>query len=170
MTELYANPKLRSNTERFILSNSGTIDDAQTIFCDAIVNFIKNCYKDQFIIHSSLENYFFGVTKNLWFKTIRQRKSTTDLEQVPEEPGEDDPELLLITAEQKQLLGKILGKIDEKCRKVLTLWARDMKMKTIAQKLSYNSPEVVRKKKHFCLKKLIEVVHQHPELIDTLKY
>lgn len=170
MEELYANQALRANTERFILSNSGASDDVETILCDTIVNFVKNCYKPDFQIRTNIENYFFGVTKNLWFRTIRQRKPTTSLDQVPEKPAEGNPELLLVNLEQRKLLEVILEKIDEKCKMVLTLWARDMKMKAIAKELNYSSAEVVRKKKHFCLKKLIEIVNDHPEFIDTLKH
>lgn len=169
MEELYQNDVLRRNTERFILSNNGDADDARTILCDSIVNFIKNCYKDEFAIRTNVENYFFGVTKNLWYRTIRQRKSTTELEKVPEKPEIDNPELLLIEFERRKNLELILQEIDEKCRKVLTLWAKDMKMQAIADVLEYSSAEVVRKKKHFCLKRLIEIVNAHPELVDALK-
>jgi DNA-directed RNA polymerase specialized sigma subunit len=75
----------------------------------------------------------------------------------------------LIGFERRQNLEVVLQQIDDKCRQVLTLWAKDMKMQAIAKVLNYSSAEVVRKKKHFCLKKLIELVNLHPELIDTLK-
>ena len=169
MAELFVNEQLRTNTQRFILANGGRGDDVDSILCDTIVNFVKNCYKEDFEIRSNLENYFFGVTKNLWYKTIRERKPTTSLDQVPEKTESDNPELLLIDIERRQKLEVILQKIDEKCRKVLMLWAKDMKMQAIAKVLNYSSAEVVRKKKHFCLKKLIEIVNRHPELIDALK-
>jgi RNA polymerase sigma factor (sigma-70 family) len=172
MEELFRNDRLKTNTRKFVMGNGGAADDAETILCDAIINFIKNCYKDGFEIRSTIENYFFGVTKNLWFRTIRERKSTSSLEEIPEPPERTEntsPEILLIDLERRQNLEVILQKIDEKCRQVLTMWAQDMKMQAIARNLNYSSPEVVRKKKHFCLKKLIELVNAHPGFIDSLK-
>ncbi len=167
MEELFLNQRLKAVSHKFVLSNGGTPDDAETILCDTIVNFVKNCYKEGFEIRSTIENYFFGVTKNLWFRTIRERKHSSGLE-VPERPEDDSPEVLLIDMERRHNLELILQKLDEKCREVLMMWARDMKMQAIAKVLNYNSPEVVRKKKHFCLKKLIELANKHPELLDSL--
>jgi RNA polymerase sigma factor (sigma-70 family) len=169
MDELFRDDRIRANTQKFILANGGRPDDAETVLCDSIINFVKNCYKEGFEIRSTVENYLFGVTKNLWFKTIRERKPTSSLENAPERLEEDNPELLLIGFERRQNLEVVLQQIDDKCRQVLTLWAKDMKMQAIAKVLNYSSAEVVRKKKHFCLKKLIELVNLHPELIDTLK-
>ena len=169
MEELYRHPKLKANARKFVLSNGGTKDDAETVFCDAIINFIKNCHKRDFEIRTNIENYFFGVTKNLWYKTIRQRKHTKNIDEISEGSDLDSPEILLIAAERKEHLDQILQKLEEKCRKVLTLWARSMKMEAIAKVMNYSSPEVVRKKKHFCLKKLIGLVHAHPQLMDSLK-
>ncbi len=167
MEELFLNDRLKAISHKFVLNNGGTPDDAETILCDTIVNFVKNCYKEGFAIRSTVENYFFGVTKNLWFRTIRERRHSSGLE-VPEGSEENSPEVLLIDMERRHNLELILQKLDEKCREVLLMWARDMKMQAIAKVLNYNSPEVVRKKKHFCLKKLIELANKHPELLDSL--
>jgi RNA polymerase sigma factor (sigma-70 family) len=169
MEELYKHPNLKANTQKFILANGGNRDDAETVFCDTIINFVKNCYKNGFEIRTNVENYFFGLTKNLWYKTIRQRKTTSGLEDISQDPESDSPEIVLINNERKQNLEVILMKLEEKCRMVLMLWARNMKMEAIAKKMHYSSAEVVRKKKHFCLKKLVELVNAHPDLLDSLK-
>jgi RNA polymerase sigma factor (sigma-70 family) len=168
MEELFLNDRLKAISHKFVMSNGGTLDDAETILCDTIVNFVKNCYKEGFEIRSTIENYFFGVTKNLWYRTIRERKHSSGLDEVPERLEANSPEVLLIDMERRHNLELILLKLDEKCREVLMMWANDMKMQAIAKVLNYNSPEVVRKKKHFCLKKLIELVNVHPELLDSL--
>ncbi|MBK8505085.1 MAG: sigma-70 family RNA polymerase sigma factor [Saprospiraceae bacterium] len=120
MSELFKDDRIRANTQKFVLANGGLSDDVETVLCDAIVNLVKNCYKPGFEIHSTVENYLFGVTKNLWFRTIRKRKPTSDLDKVPERSEDDDPELLLIEVERKQNLEAILQQIDDKCRQVLT--------------------------------------------------
>ncbi len=169
MEELYRTKSLRENAVRYILSRGGTKDDALTIYSDVIINFVKNCLRSDFKIKSSLENYFFGVTKNLWYQTIRERKQTIELESIPHKSEVQSPEIILIDLERRQNLEVVLKQLDEKCRKVLTLWARNMRMKAIASQMNYSSPEMARKKKHYCLKRLIELVNQHPELLNSLK-
>ncbi len=166
---LYQDRKLRDNTVKFVLAKGGTREEADTIFCDTIVNFVKACYRPDFEIKSNLENYFFGVTRNLWYRTLRERDKTTNTEDIPEEVDSETPEILLLQGERKEFLRQILALVDAKCRKVLTLWAHNVKMKAIAAKMAYSSAEVVRKKKHFCLKKLIALVNEHPDYRDALK-
>lgn len=169
INELYRNDKLRSNSLKFILSHGGTRDDADSIFCDTIINFTKNCLSEKFKIHSTIENYFFGVTKNLWYKRTKSTKLTQGLDQVKDHYSDESPEIILIDEERRHLLEEILSKLDPKCRKVLALWASDLKMQKIAETMNYSSSEVVRKKKHFCLKKLIDLAKLHPEILDSLK-
>ena len=169
MEQMYHNKKLRGNTIKFILNKGGDQEEAESVFCDAIINFVKSCYKKDFTIHSSIENYLFVVTRNLWYRSLKEKKELKNIDNIPEDIDDNTPELILIGREQHQHLYKILNKIEVKCRKILTLWARNMKMKMIAKEMNYSSPEVVRKKKHFCLKKLITLVDQHPEYQELLK-
>ncbi len=169
MTHMYGHKDLKANTFKYVLGKGGTREEAETIFCDAIVNFVKNCYKADFEVKSSLENYLFGVTRNLWYRTLRQRKQLDNIEDQKEKLDQETPELLLMTAEKRQYLHQLLLRLDEKCRQVLQYWATDMKMAAIAEEMKYSSAEVVRKKKHFCLKKLISLVNDHPEIREALK-
>ena len=163
MTELYRNEALRANTRKYVMHNSGTTDDADTVYNDVIIIFVKNCLKPDFNITSTLENYFFGVTKNLWRGTLGKRKKNKTTNHLPKLEDPENPEDLLIFAEKRTYLLELLSKIDDKCREVLILWAYKMKMKAIAEKMNYSSPEVVRKKKHLCLKKLRNLLDDDPE-------
>ncbi len=166
---MYADRRLKANTFKYVRSKGGTAEEAETIFCDAILNFVKNCSKPDFEVRSTLENYFFGVTRNLWYRTLRQRKQLDNIEDQKEKPDQETPEVLLLSAERHSYLHQLLKQLDDKCREVLMHWATDMKMKAIAVKMNYSSAEVVRKKKHFCLKKLIKLVGDHPEIREALK-
>lgn len=155
MDELSRNEALRANTRKHVMRNGGTRNDADTVYTDVIVVFVNNCLKPDFEIRTTIENYFFGVTKILWRGTLGKRRKNRTTNVLPEaEDPEENPEDLLLTAERSAFLLELLSRIDDKCRKVLTLWAYRMKMKAIAEKMNYSSPEVARKKKHLCLKKL----------------
>ncbi|MBX2816046.1 MAG: sigma-70 family RNA polymerase sigma factor [Saprospiraceae bacterium] len=169
MRELYENKQLRSNCHKYVLSNSGTKEDADTLHAESIISFIQACYRPDFNIRTTLENYLFGVTRNLWLSTLRKRKKDNPTDNLPDIEDPQNPEILLISTEKRAILYEILGKLDDKCREVLILWAQNLKMKSIATEMNYSSPEVVRKKKHFCLKRLIELIDDHPPYRAALK-
>ncbi len=169
MAELYLNTDLRSNCRKFVCSHGGNVEESNTIYVESIVAFTKACSRQDFNIRTTLENYLFGVTQNLWYRTIRERKKNNPTDNLPEIEDTNSPEILLLSAEKSTLLNEILIKLDDKCRQVLIMWAQKIKMKAIAVEMNYSSPEVVRKKKHFCLKKLIELVKNHPGYLDSLK-
>ena len=162
--ELYCNAELRANTRKYVMSKGGSRKEADTVYTDVILIFVKNCHKPDFNIRSNLENYFFGVTKNLWARTLRERKKNRSTDLLPPLADPDDPESLLLKSETRTYARKLLLKLDDKCQKVLLLWMYGMKMKAIAAKMDYSSAEVARKKKHLCLKKLINLTKDDPEL------
>ena len=164
MEELYLNEELRANTRKFVMGMGLTKDDADTIYVDVIVIFCNNCLKPDFTITSTLANYFFGVTKNLWKRTIEERKKNRSTDHLPPIVDPDDPESLLMNIEKRTYVWELVQKLDDKCRTVLTLWAYGMKMKAIAAEMNYSSAGGARKKKHFCLKKLINLTKDDPEI------
>ena len=61
-------------------------------------------------------------------------------------------------AELHDVLHQVLERLEDTCKNILLLWSRDYKMKEIQEKLGLASPEATRKRKHFCLQKLLEIV------------
>ena len=74
----------------------------------------------------------------------------------------------LIAQEKKRLLEDVLNQLDDTCKKVLTLWSINKKMKAIAQDLHYKSEGMARKKKHQCLKRLYAIIDAHPHIKQEL--
>ncbi len=167
--ELYMNKTLRDLTHRFVHKNGGTKDDAETIFTDAIVVFVKNCHRLDFQVKTDLPNYFYGVTKNLWYRTFRNKRGYDLVDQLPEEATQVTPESLLEQEELSEMLRQMLDKLDTKCREVLRLWALNMAMKSIAEKVQMRSAGAARKKKHQCLHKLINIIEDRPDYARYLK-
>lgn len=144
--------------------------DAKDHFTDAIISFVKACYKPDFIIKSSLTNYLIGTAKNIWLKGVtksRQQVTTKDYDIGDSVPPVDDS---LISSERKALLHQLLNQLDETCRKVLTLWSINKRMKEIASSMSYKSEGMARKKKHQCLRRLYEIVAANESIKNELRY
>lgn len=150
--------------------NMGTSEDkAKDLLTDAIVNFVKACYKPGFAIKSSLTNYLITIAKNIYLKEVTKKKIEVFTNDVPAHSGVDDSvEIHLIEDEKKSLLKQLLDQLDDTCRQVLMLWAANKRMKEIAQKMSYKSEGMARKKKHQCLQKLYAVVEKYPGIKSQL--
>ena len=142
--------------------------EAEDRFTDAIISFIKACYRPDFEIKSSLTNYLIGAAKNIWLKRVTKtmRERTTEYSNPSETESSIEDEL--IKTERKTLLQQVINSLDPICKKVLTLWAINKKMKAIATALGYKSEGMARKKKHQCLQRLYAIVDEHPSIKQDL--
>jgi len=154
--------------ERFVLSNGGSKTEAQTIVNDSILNFIKSSLKPDFEVRSNVLAYIKGTSKNLWYQWIRKQKRHVEME---DNYGgvQEDASIQILAKECKNLLENLLNKLGTDCKEILTLWSYNVRMKEIAKTLNYNSDLYVKKKKHLCLKKLLQIVEDHPHLKKELR-
>ncbi len=143
-------------------------EEAKDRFTDAIVSFIKACYRPDLEIKSSLTNYLIGTAKNIWLKGVT--KSNRDRTTIDKQEEETVPSIEdgLISKERKVLLKQLINQLDETCIKVITLWSINKKMKIIAQELQYKSEGMARKKKHQCMRRLYAIIDEHPHIKQEL--
>ena len=90
-------------------------------------------------------------------------------EQIWKEQHTEDPEWILLEKEQEEELDSLLNALGDTCKKVLRLWQLSYSMKEIASELGYKSEGVARKKKRLCMKKLLEILDENPEIKNFLK-
>ncbi|MEE9371870.1 MAG: sigma-70 family RNA polymerase sigma factor [Saprospiraceae bacterium] len=136
---------------------------------DAILGFIKSCYRPDFEIKSNVTNYLIGTAKYIWLNRVTKTKNVVTIEERLTEDTVESIEATLISNEKKQLLQSIISLLDEKCQQVLTLWASSERMKKIAVEMDYKSEGMARKKKHQCLQRLYIIVADHPEIKNELR-
>lgn len=166
--EILENAEFVNWTHSFVLRNGGGQDDVQTVINDTVLNFIKVCLNPDFQL-KTVQGYLKGSAKNIWYQIFRKRKVYTSMDVVGDKGEEENITLGLIQKEKKKLLNILLDKIGEDCKDILTLWAYNMRMREIANQLNFSSEGYVKKRKHICLKRLIKVSQDHPEILSELK-
>lgn len=167
--ELYNDPGVRRAVIGTMVKIGATEKKAEDLLTDSIVNFVKACYKPGFAIKSSLKNYLITTAKNIYLKEVTKNKIEISTNDMSGDASYDDSiEIHLIADEKKRLLMQLLDKLDDTCRQVLMLWATNKRMKEIAQKMTYKSEGMARKKKHQCLQKLYGVVAANPGIKSQL--
>jgi RNA polymerase sigma factor (sigma-70 family) len=138
--------------KQYIKNNSGTADDAQDIFQDALVILYKKVYNRDIVLTVSLKTYVLAVVKNCWLQELRRRKKLPPGEtpgDIAAEETTEEPGYHFATA-AFNLLG-------EKCRQLLILfYFKKKSFKEIALALAFSDEKIARNQKYRCLQKAKE--------------
>lgn len=171
MRSLYQESDLKGKITEFVISMGGTTEDAEDIFQDSIRNLILSVRKEQYKGLGTISGYLYGTARNLWYKRFRKIRRAADWEStaIAEEADHNSPEIVLVDQELEIKINELLDMTGEKCRKVLEMWKLSYSMKEIAEKLGYKNEGVARKTKRLCMKKLLDILDQRPDLEDQLK-
>lgn len=163
---------LRQKIKAYILNNSGDVTDAETIFHDAIVTFVKTVFsKHDFKLTVHLHGYMTGVARNLWMNALRKKKRNVTVpidHAINSEDGADNMKLLL-KGERSKIIQMVLDVMRKNCKEVLMHWHSGFKMNEIATKLGYKSGSVVKKKKSECMKELYSYLRENPHIKERIR-
>ena len=157
--------------ERMIVSNSGSVEDAEDIFHDGLISFYKQA-QNGLTLTCALKTYIFSVCRNLWLKRLRKMGRSDRLEDQHYEVVEmdNDPEAFLIMDDCAGLLAEKLKKLGDDCRKIIVYSYFDQhRAEEVAKLMDYATPQVARNKKSSCLKKFREQIFEHGKTDNSLR-
>lgn len=144
-------------TERYVLDNSGTADEAKDIYQEAFIAVWRNIQLGRFQLqpNSSLEGYLFQVAKNKWLDYLRTAKrkpvvplteSANGLQAMPHVPEEEELRLTLVK--------KNLQQLGQQCREVLErFYYRRQSLRTISAAFGWTEA-TAKNNKYRCLQRL----------------
>lgn len=133
---------------KWIKQNSGTQQEAEDVFQEALLVFCTKCKEPNFELTVDIKTYLFSVSKNLWFKELRKKKKENAItqEEVLNEEWEEP---------RFKLAEKAFATLGENCQKVLQyFYVVKLSFKEIAQKMDYASDKVAKNQKYRCLQKV----------------
>lgn len=159
--------------ENMVLNNSGSVSDAEDIIQDALVAFVETIRKGMFRGDASIKSYLYSITYNLWISELRKRGSTAKRNlHFEKEKGVMDEGLLqyLGYKDAQKLVTGFLETLGDKCKEILLLVYYDnMPMKEIIKRFDYQNEQVLRNKKHKCMKELEKRLNESPAISQELK-
>ena len=157
----------------YIQQHSGSREDAEDVFQEVVVAFIDLVQKNKFRGEASVKTFLFALNRNIWLNELKKRKRSMVREmkfeqsKPDEEPGVAD---YISAREGRQELMNILNQLGEVCQQILVAYYyQNLSMKEILETLHYENEQVVRNKKHKCMKKLEEMLQSNPILLKSLK-
>lgn len=150
----------------FIITNSGTPQDAEDVFQETVVIFIDLVKTNKYRGEAAIKTFLVSIARNIWLNELKKKERAGIREQIFEnnrEHIEMDAGQYLADREIKQQFVAVLGKLGDSCKKILTLYYyENMSMKDILDHLPYENEQVVRNKKYKCLQQLTGLFRQNP--------
>ena len=156
----------RKAVQQFILSNSGSEEEAKDVFQDGVIVLFRHIQSGKFRGESSIGTYLFSICKFMWYKVLRKRDNEKP---AAPENFEEDPYVDLLGKEKTAKVMELFAELGEACKQVLVMnLYYQYNMEEIAEKLKYKSAQIARNKKHKCLSRLKALVKDRPDIRDQL--
>jgi RNA polymerase sigma factor (sigma-70 family) len=159
--------------EYYVLSNSGSKDDAQDIIQEVLIVFIDLVQQEKYRGDSSVKTFLYSLTRNLWISELRKRKSTQNRNTVFEREKDrmdEDISVMIGRHESQKSILTLFGAMGEKCKQILTLFYYDeLPIKEILEQTDYENEQVLRNKKYKCLKELTDAIKKSPTVYSSIK-
>ena len=157
----------------YITNNQGSMEDAEDIFQDVLVNFIALLQEDKFRGESSVKTFLFSLNRFSWLNELKRRGRALAREKNYErekEIVEMDVSKQIVERESTNKVMELVKELGETCRKILVLfYYENYSMKEILDELDYETEQVVRNKKYKCLKQLEKMIGDNPSIKQILK-
>lgn len=145
--------------KKLVLKNNGSKEDAEDIYQEALLIFIRKANDADFKLTSSLNTYLYSVCRFLWNDELKKRnKKPVSIEDYKMEVLQNDDIAETVANEaQNKLAEKAFKMIGEKCQQLLQLfYFEKLSMKTIAEKLGFSTEKVAKNQKYRCIEKTKE--------------
>ena len=159
--------------EQYVLQNQGSRSDAEDIFQETMVAFIRQVEEGKFRGESSIKTFLYALNRNIWLNELKKRGRSQSREE-RFAAGEEKMQLaidgILEQQEHNMELMRSIQNLGDSCKKILLIFYYEQRpIREILSVVSYQNEQVVRNKKMKCLKKLEEMVRANGHMFQKWK-
>jgi RNA polymerase sigma factor (sigma-70 family) len=151
---------------KFVLNNSGNIADAEDLFQDTMIVLIEKIRQEQFQLTASIDTYMYAISKNLWFKKLRDRKNQLSLKNMQTIAPQNS--IINIIENEKTYLERLKGylhKITDHCYGLIKdFFLKENDIEHIQEKYGYTTRHSAVNQKHKCIKQIRKLKEQEEKL------
>jgi RNA polymerase sigma factor (sigma-70 family) len=152
---------------KFVLKNNGSTEDVSDVFQEAIIVLYRQITEDKLNLTTNLENYFFGIARNVWYAQLRANRKNVELEfdLSDEEDNNENNDILF-----ERIVSRALQKLKPDQQLILNLFSEGITYENIALKMNLKNETYARRKKYLCKEALLELVKEDPEYQEYLRF
>lgn len=144
---------------KFIINNSGSEADAEDTFQEALMVLIGKLEYDNFKLTASLQTYLVAISKNIWFKKLRNRHFEIEVTDLSRADFLD--ELDQAIENEKSYLERLklyLNKISKHCNKLINdMFFGGKTIEEVQADYGYSSRHNAINQKHKCINQIRRV-------------
>ena len=146
---------IRAYIDNMIMVYHREPQETEDILHDSFIIMIHKIQFENPVIYS-LCPYWIGIARYQLLNRLRRNKIENRVleDDDPYMPLAASPETLFLTKERHHQVEKCISKCSARCQRILMLWLSDYTMQEIAEIMKLSSPNMARKIKHECFKKL----------------
>lgn len=166
---LYKDPL--NKIRKFILTNSGTLEDADDVFQDTVIKLFYHVKKGMYKEEYDLDGFLFSVAKNSWINLMRKKYKLLKEEHIDLEISDEKSQLdAMIEDERLSTFHSLFDKLEDNCKKILSYVIFEKKtMKEISSMMGFKDEKVAKNQHYRCKKYFSKILMQDKEAINILK-
>ena len=146
-----------------IIQNSGTEEEAQDIYQEAVIVFWQKVTKKELVLTSKISTYIYSICLNLWRKELERKKRLSSEQKDGVENIDFDRQ------ERIRIVNECINSLGETCKRVLTYYYFDgLSMKDIAEKLGFSNADTAKTKKYKCKLELDKMIKSRYSIKDFM--
>jgi RNA polymerase sigma factor (sigma-70 family) len=140
----------------FILSNSGTSDEAKDIFQEGILVFYEKIKDGSLELTCQIKTYLYSVCRRLWLKKLAEKNRFSGVIDSENFIGlEDEPVAPEETELKFSVMEQAMNQLGEPCRTLLEdFYIQARSMQDITEKFGYTNADNAKNQKYKCLMRL----------------
>lgn len=150
------------NVRRYVLSNSGSEEDARDLFQDVLMVLFQKSRNKNFALSCSMGTFVYSISRRLWLKELARRRKTSHESLDHEDFVDLDSDIEMISDKNERMgfYRVCFEQLSEACRKVLALSAEGCSIAAITEAMGYASEQYTRNRRYRCKQYLIDQVKQ----------
>jgi RNA polymerase sigma factor (sigma-70 family) len=161
----YLQVKFQDGIRLMVLEMGGNREDARDVFNEGLVALMRLVDREDFSLTCKLGTLVYALCKNIWKQQLQEKAGARKYQLRSNDPGPEpdfteDADIKLY----REIFWESFKKLDEKCRKILEAYLREVPPGVIARSLRC-SESYVRKRKSLCHGYLMELIANHPDFM-----
>lgn len=141
----------------FIISNSGTDDEAKDIYQEGVIVFYEKVRSNSLELSCQIKTYLYSVCRRLWLKRLAEKGRYANRIEDAENFLMLEEDLPLHEENERQfgVMAEAMGQLGEPCRTLLEdFYIRTQSMQEITSKFGYTNTDTAKNQKYKCLQRL----------------